>query len=114
MCICMKIEERPNMKQLLELLREEPIATKWYELGLELLDNDSHLQVIEANNQNSAQSCCQKMFQRLLDVKPDASWSELVTALRSIKMITAADAISKQYETGRSHTVVCIFYEYQN
>ena len=114
MCICMKIEERPNMKQLLELLREEPIATKWYELGLELLDNSSHLEVIKANNQNSVQLCCQEMFQRWLDVKPDASWSELVTALRSIKMITAADAISKQYETGRSHTVVCIFYEYQN
>ena len=100
MCICMKIE-RPNMKQLLKILRQQPIATKWYELGLELLDSSSHLQVIKANNQNDVQSCCQEMFQRWLDVKPDASWSKLVTALRSIKMITAADAVSKQYETGR-------------
>ena len=101
MCICMKIEECLNLKQIFNLLREEPIATKWYELGLELLDNSSHLQVIKANNQNNVQSCCQEMFQTWLDVKPDASWSELVTALRSIKMTTAADAISKQYETGR-------------
>ena len=97
----MKIEERPNMKQLLELLREAPIATKWYELGLVLLNNNSYLQVIKANNQHRVQLCCQEMFQGWLDVKPDASWSELVTALRSIKMKTAADAISKQYETGR-------------
>ena len=100
MCICMKIE-RPNMKQLLKILREQPIATKWYELGLELLDSSSHLQVIKANNQNDVQSCCQEMFQRWLDVKPDASWSELVIALKSIEMTTAADAISKRYETGR-------------
>ena len=101
MCICVKIEERPNMKQLLRILREEPIATKWYELGLELLENSSHLQVIKANYQNNVQSCCQEMFQRWLDVKPDASWSELVTALRSIEMTTAADAISKRHVTGR-------------
>ena len=101
MCICVKIEERPNMKQLLRILREEPIATKWYELGLELLDNSSHLQVIKADNQNSVQSCCQGMFQRWLDVKHDASWSELVTALRSIEMTTAADTISKRHVTGR-------------
>ena len=91
---------RPNMKQLLQILREQPIAIKWYELGLELLDSSSHLEVIKANNQNDMQSCCQKMFQRWLDVKPDASWSVLVIALKSIEMTTAADAISKQHETG--------------
>ena len=96
----MKIEH-PNMKQLLKILREEPIATKWYELGLELLDSSSHLLLIKANNQNNVQSCCQEMLQKWLDIKPDASWSELVTALRSIDMITAADAISKQFEIGR-------------
>ena len=101
MCICVKIEERLNMTQLLRILREEPVATKWYELGLELLDNSSHLEVINADNQKSVHSCCQRMFQKWLDVKHDASWSELVTALRSIEMTHAAATISKRHVTGR-------------
>ena len=57
--------------------------------------------MIQANNLNDVELCCQNMFERWLDVKPDASWSELVTALRSTEMRTAADAISKQHKTGR-------------
>ena len=98
--MCMNTEEHPNMKALLEIMRKEHIATKWYELGAELLENDNHLEVIKANHQNDVQSCCHEMFKRWLDVKPNASWSQLVTALRNIEMTTAAVAIIKQYETG--------------
>ena len=96
----MKLEERPSMKHLSRIMREQDIATKWYELGLELLENNAHLEVIRADNPNSVQSCCQKMFQEWLDVKPGASGSERVTALSNIKMTTVADAISKKYKTG--------------
>ena len=100
MCICMKIEERPNMMQLFKIMMEEPIATKWYELGLELLENSYPLEVIKADNPNSVESCCLKMFQRWLEVKPDASWSQLVTALNEIELGSAAHTISTQYMSG--------------
>ena len=105
--MCMNTEERPNMKALLEIMRKEHIATKWYELGAELLENDNHLEVIKANHQNDVQSCCQEMFKRWLDVKPNASWSQLGTALRNIGMTTAAVAI-KQYETGIANRLLQI------
>lgn len=96
----MNIEEIPSLKELLEVTRKGHIAAKWYELGAELLENDDHLEVIKANHQNDVQSCCREMFQRWLDVKPNASWSQLVIALNNIQMTTAADAISKRYKTG--------------
>ena len=90
------------MKELLEIMRKLHIATKWYELGAELLENDNHLEVIKANYRNDVQSCCHEMFKRWLDVKPNASWSQLVTALSNIQMTTAGDAISEQYKSGNT------------
>ena len=88
------------MKQLLEIMRKEHIATKWYELGVELLKDNTDLELIKVNHQNDCQSCCHEMFKRWLDVKPNANWSQLVTALSNVELTTAADAINKQYKTG--------------
>ena len=105
------------MKELLEVTRKGHTAAKWYELGAELLENDDHLEVIKANHRNDLQSCCHAMFQRWLDVKPNANWSQVVTALNSIQMTTAADAISKQYKTGTVANVsydIWLFDEYHD
>ena len=98
------------MKELLEIMRKEHIATKWYELGAELLENNDHLDVIKANHRNDVQSCCHEMFKRWLDVKPNASWSQLVTALSNLQMTTAGDAISERYKTGNTYIsyLLCI------
>ena len=105
--MCTNIGEHPNMKELLEIMRKEHLATKWYELGAELLENNDHLEVIKANHQNDVQSCCHEMFKRWLDVKPNASWSQLVTALSNIEMTTAAVAIIKGYKIGNICVVIC-------
>ena len=46
------IEDRPTVQQLHEVMRIEhiEIATKWYELGLELVDGFKLLKEIEADN----------------------------------------------------------------
>ena len=106
----MNIEERPNMKELLEMMRKEHIATKWYQLGAELLENNDHLEVIKVNQRNDVQSCCHEMFQKWLDVKPNASWSQLITALNNIEMTTAAVEIFKRYETGNKYMYVMCSY----
>ena len=101
MCICMymsyvSIEERPTMRQLQEVMRIDiGIATRWRDLGLELVDSIQLLRVIEANHPSDVVSCCIAMFEKWLERTPDASWSQLVTALNNIGMNTAADAVSK-------------------
>ena len=101
----MNVEECPNMKKLQEIMRRTYIAPKWFELGVELLKNDGHLEVIKADHPNDVKACCCEMFKKWLETTPNASWSQLVTALNNIQMNTAADAISKQYKTGKDRHV---------
>ena len=113
LCICINIihilyvnvshiEDRPTIQQLAEVMRIEDIeiATKWYELGLELVDSNKVLKVIEADNPRNTNTCCRVMFEKWLEKTPNASWSQIVTALDNIKMNTAADAVRKLFKSG--------------
>ena len=87
------------------------IATKWRKLGPELLVNSYNvMQEIEANHRYDVSTCCRIMFEKWLDMKPGASWDELVTGLNNIEMRTAADFISKQFKSGSEHTVQQFYY----
>ena len=96
------IEERPTMKQLQEVMRIEDIdiITQWRDLGLELVDSNKILKVIEANHPSDVNTCCRLMFEKWLEKTPDASWSQLIIALSNIDMNTAADAVSKLFKSG--------------
>ena len=96
------IEDRPTIQQLVEVMRIEhiEIATKWYELGLELVDSNKVLKVIEVDNPRNINTCCRVMFEKWLEKTPNASWSQLVTALDNIKMNTAADVVRKLFKSG--------------
>ena len=96
------IEDRPTIQQLVDIMRIEniEIATKWYELGLKLVDNNEVLKVIEADHPNNTNTCCRVMFEKWLEKTPNASWSQLVAALDNIKMKTAADAVRKLFKSG--------------
>ena len=93
---------RPSIKQLAEAMRMEDfdISTQWRDLGLELVDSNKILRVIEANNRNDVNTCCRVMFEKWLEMTPDASWNQLIIALITIKMNTAANAISKLLKSG--------------
>ena len=95
------IEDSPTIQQLQEVMRIEhiEIATKWYELGLELVDSNKALKVIEADYRN-VNTCCRTMFEKWLEKTPNASWNQLVTALDNIEMNTAADAVRKLFKSG--------------
>ena len=97
------------MKQLQEVMRIEgvDIVTQWRDLGLELVDSNKVLKVIEADHRNDISACCRVMFERWLEMKPNANWNELVTALNNIEMNTAADAISKLFKSGNSDSYLC-------
>ena len=69
-------------------IEHSEIASKWYELGLELVDSQI-LKVIRADHPNDTNACCHVMFEKWLEMNSDASWSQLVTALDNIEMTTA-------------------------
>ena len=60
---------------------------------MELFDsNTAILNVIKTSHQCDDDRCSE-MFKTWLEMKPDASWSQLVTALKNIGMDTAADNV---------------------
>ena len=71
------------------------VDTKWYDLGLELLDpeDEKSLDTIEVNNKNDVHSCCRKMFRKWLDTCEDATWNKLIVVLRKIHLNDAASKI---------------------
>ena len=105
----MYIEDCPTIRQLVDVMRIEhiEIATKWYELGLELVDSNKALKVIEVNHHNDVNTCCRVMFEKWLEKTPNASWSQLVTALDNIEMKAAADAVRKLFKSGTQLIRIC-------
>lgn len=85
------------------------VAPRWYELGIKLLHDDqiSHLDVIKANHYNDQLKSCAEMFWYWLNVQPNASWQQLIEALKSraIELHTVAADIEKMF-TG---TYVCTY-----
>jgi len=84
-----------TLKDLNNVMRHEAagVATRWYDLGVELLDsNTAVLDVIQSDHQ-SDNARCSKMFKAWLETKPDANWSQLVTALNNIGLKTAAENV---------------------
>ena len=61
------------------------VATKWYELGLELLDEkeEHQLNIIKSNYGNDVKKCCLEMFLLWLNTNSDANWYQIVEALKS-------------------------------
>jgi len=105
------MEDRPTMKQLQDVMRIEhiEIATKWYELGLELVDSNKILKVIETDH-NDVNTRCRVMFEKWLELTSDASWSQLIAALDTINMKAAADAVRKLFKSGSESThSICMY-----
>ena len=101
-------KSRPTIKQLQEVMRIEDIdiTTQWRDIGLELVDSNKTLKVIEADHPSDVDTCCRLMFEKWLEAKSDASWSQLVIALKNIKMFTAANAISKLFKSGNCKFII--------
>ena len=73
------------------------VATRWYELGLLLLDTRYHneLTIIEADIRNDAVTCCRKMFSKLLDTDELPSWDKLIKAVGIVQLNNVANDIEQ-------------------
>ena len=74
--------QQPSLKFLNRYVRGS-VGTKWYDLGIELLDYYfvEELDTIEAEHPLDLNKCCTKMFQLWLKNQPTASWNQLIEAL---------------------------------
>ena len=61
------------------------VADKWRDLGVQLLapDHQGVLKVIAADHPRDVVSCCKCVLEKWLDTTADATWSQLIRALRS-------------------------------
>lgn len=74
---------KPTLKKLQRVVIHR-VATKWYELGIELLEEgqEGQLKVIEESLKNDAKKCLE-MFDYWLGKTPNANWYNIVEALKS-------------------------------
>jgi len=94
LCCCVVGKTHPTMNELEEHVIPL-VATKWYGLGLALLDpgcKDS-LDYIETKHKQDAQLSCRKMFSTWLQESSIATWYQLIEASRCILLNDAADHI---------------------
>ena len=96
------------------------IADRWKDLGLQLLQSDQQyiLNIIATNHSNDAVKCCKCFLKKWLETAPDATWNQLIEALRSpgIQLIDLADQIEQMikqckiynYNYGDNYSVVII------
>ena len=73
------------------------VATRWYDLGLVLLDTnyENELNIIEADIRNDAVTCCRKMFSKWLNTDELASWDKLIKAVRIVQLNNVANDIEQ-------------------
>ena len=88
----------PTLRLLQKVLAADltGFSTKWYELGLQLLEECSGVKIlneIEHDYPSNVNRCCIKMFEKWLNQQCNASWDQLLTALNDINMNKAAEQI---------------------
>ena len=61
------------------------MASKWFELGAELLDEreEHKLDNIESNHHSDVNKCCLEMFRMWLKTRVNPTWTRIVEALES-------------------------------
>ena len=92
----------PSHKKILGFIAQ--VAPRWYELGISLLNEDQipHLKIIKTNHSNDQLKSCSEMIFYWLETHPDASWKQLIEALKSspIQLNTVAANIEEMF-TGK-------------
>ena len=68
----------------------------WRDVGRELLGKllgeevELELNIIAVNNQGNVTRCCSRMFSLWLERQPEATWMQLINALKNAKLFSLA------------------------
>ena len=73
------------------------VSFRWHDLGLELLEqeDEDELNELRANNPNNESECCKNMFELWLRKHSNATWFQLIQALREIDLNTLAHKVER-------------------
>lgn len=92
-------DDRPSVKDLHNHVVGR-VASKWRDLGIQLLNptNESIFDIIEEDHPKNIIACCKSMLQKWLDMKTDATWNQILNALRSscVQLYYLADEIESK------------------
>ena len=89
---------RPSLKTLHDHVVMK-VADRWKDLGVQLLQSDQQhiLNIIATDHPNDAVKCCKCVLEKWLETAPDATWNQLIEALRSpsVHLIHLADQLEQ-------------------
>ena len=90
---------KPKLQEILEWVAPY-VTEKWEKIFVQLL-GDEHLHVmatIRKDYHHSSEKSCQIMFEQWLDLCPNPSWSDLLSALRanSVRKFALAEQLSER------------------
>ena len=94
------VTDFPKLKHLHRYKKQ--ISSNWYDLGIELLDDECYdeLNTIIKNNPNDINMCCSRMLQLWLRKSKKPSWKNFIRALRKIEMDDLAYQIESLFNAG--------------
>jgi len=61
-------------------------APQWRKLGKELKIGDNLMKIIEHDYPNDCERCCNKLLSDWLDIRPTASWEDLIIAVDNLSL----------------------------
>ena len=100
---------KPSVKKLQQMRVITAVSSKWYELGIALLDEDhlTQLDIIKANN-NEVTRCCAEMFMFWLKSHSTVTWQDLIKGLEApgVELNDVAAMVEKQCSNGLYYFVV--------
>ena len=103
----------PSLKYLNRHVKK-PVGSKWYDLGIDLLEKDDvkELNTIRSQYPADLNTICKEMFQLWLRKQPTASWNQLLDSLRQpgIDLDNLASEIEQMLLPTGVYVVVCIVH----
>jgi len=94
------VTDCPKLKHLHRYKKQ--ISSNWYNLGIELLDDEccDQLNTIKKDNPNDIDMCCSRMFQLWRRKSEKPSWKIFIRALRKVEMDDLARKIKSLFYAG--------------
>ena len=92
--------DKPSVKHLHDHVVEN-VANNWRNLGVQLLPPDrlNLLNILEENNPRDVVSCRNSLFEKWLEITADATWNQLIGALRAMQLYHIAAELEQKLAT---------------
>ena len=90
---------KPKIKDIVDWVAPY-VTDKWEKIFIQLLSDEHHylMAILRKDNQGNSEDGCIAMFEQWLQLCPNATWNDLITALRanSVRKIALAEDLLKR------------------